>query len=112
MDYSEPRAYHLIQLLECIGKVIEKIMADRLTYFLNKHTLTPFSQFGACKGSSTTDVALTFTHDIQIARNKGLVTSALTIDIKGYFDFVNHKKLLTKMRQANLRGKIDGILPI
>jgi hypothetical protein len=101
-DYSEPRAYHLIQLLECIGKVIEKIMADRLTYFLNKHTLTPFSQFGAHKDSSTTDAALTFTHDIQTARNKGLVTSALTLDIKGYFDFVNHKKLLTKMRQAHL----------
>jgi retron-type reverse transcriptase len=77
-------------------------MADRLTYFLNKHTLTPFSQFGAHKGSSTTDVALMFTHNIQTARNKGLVTSALTIDIKGYFDFINHKKLLTKMRQAHL----------
>jgi hypothetical protein len=63
-DYSEPRAYYLIQLLECIGKVIEKIMADRLMYFLNKHTLTPFSLFGAHKGSSTTDTALTFTHDI------------------------------------------------
>jgi retron-type reverse transcriptase len=77
-------------------------MADRLTYFLNKYTLTPFSQFGACRGSSTTDAVLTFTHNIQTARNKGLVTSALTIDIKGYFDFVNHKKLLTKMRQAHL----------
>jgi hypothetical protein len=31
-----------------------------------------------------------------------LTTSALTIDIKGYFDFINHKKLLTKMRQAHL----------
>jgi hypothetical protein len=77
-------------------------MADRLTYFLNKHTLTPFSQFRAQKGSSTTDVALTFTHDIQTARNKGLVTSALTIDIKGSFDFINHKKLLIKVRQAHL----------
>jgi hypothetical protein len=49
-----------------------------------------------------TDAAPTFTHDIQTAWNKGLVTLALTIDIKEYFDFVNHKKLLTKMRQANL----------
>jgi retron-type reverse transcriptase len=77
-------------------------MADRLTYFLNKHILTPFSQFRACKGGSTTDVALTFTHNIQTTHNKGLVTSALTIDMKGYFDFINHKKLLTKMRQAHL----------
>jgi hypothetical protein len=66
-DYSEPRAYHLIQLLECIGKVLEKIMADRLMYFPNKHTLTLLSQFGACKGSSMTDAAPTFTHDIQTA---------------------------------------------
>jgi retron-type reverse transcriptase len=77
-------------------------MADRLTYFLNKYMLTPFSQFGAHKGSSTTDAALTFTHDIQTTQNKGVVISALTIDIKGYFDFINHKKLLTKMRQAHL----------
>jgi hypothetical protein len=43
-----------------------------------------------------------FTHDIQTARNKGLVILALTMDIKGYLDFINHKKLLTKMRQAHL----------
>jgi hypothetical protein len=30
------------------------------------------------------------------------ITTALTLDIKGYFNFVNHKKLLTKMRQAHL----------
>jgi hypothetical protein len=77
-------------------------MTDRLTYFLNKHTLTPFSQFRACKGSSKTDVALIFTYDIQTAHNKELVMSVLTIDMKGYLDFVNHKNLLTKMRQANL----------
>jgi hypothetical protein len=34
-DYSDPR--RLIQLLECIGKVLEKIMADRLAFFLNKY---------------------------------------------------------------------------
>jgi hypothetical protein len=71
-------------------------------YFLNKHTLTLFSQFRACKGSSTTDTALMFTHNIQTTCNKGLATSALTIDIKRYFDFVNHKEILTKMRQAHL----------
>jgi hypothetical protein len=48
------------------------------------------------------DAALTLTHDIQNAHNKGLVTTALTLDIKGYFDFVNHKNLLSKMRNAKL----------
>ncbi|KAJ4473959.1 hypothetical protein C8J55DRAFT_433411, partial [Lentinula edodes] len=31
-DYSEPRAYRLIQLLECMGKVLEKVVARRLGY--------------------------------------------------------------------------------
>jgi retron-type reverse transcriptase len=77
-------------------------MADRLTYFLNKYEIAPYTQFGACKDSSTNDTALTLTHDIQNARNKGLVTTALTLDIKGYFNFVNHKNLLSKMRNAKL----------
>jgi hypothetical protein len=101
-NYSDPRAYQLIQLLECIGKVLEKIMADRLTYYLNKYEIAPYTQFGACKGSSTNDTALTLTHNIRNTQNKGLVTTALTLDIKGYFDFINHKNLLSKMRNTKL----------
>jgi retron-type reverse transcriptase len=76
-------------------------MADRLTYYLNKYEIAPYTQFSTCKGGSTNETALTLTQDIQNARTKGLVTIALTLDIKGYFDFVNHKNLLSKMRNAN-----------
>jgi hypothetical protein len=69
-DYSDPRAYWLIQLLECIGKVLEKIMADKLTFVLNKYTIAPCTQFGACNGSSTNNAALTLTHDIQNVHTK------------------------------------------
>ncbi|KAH9921828.1 hypothetical protein B0H21DRAFT_671853, partial [Amylocystis lapponica] len=31
-DYSNPRAYRLIQLLECLGKVLKWIVAVRLAY--------------------------------------------------------------------------------
>ncbi|KAJ6609300.1 hypothetical protein B0H10DRAFT_1716976, partial [Mycena sp. CBHHK59/15] len=31
-DYSDPKAYHLIQLLEHLGKVIERVVAVRLAY--------------------------------------------------------------------------------
>jgi retron-type reverse transcriptase len=78
------------------------MMADRLTYFLNKYKIAPYTQFSTHKGSSTNDAALTLTHNIQDAQNKGLVTTALTLDIKGYFDFINHKNLLSKMRNTKL----------
>jgi len=31
-DYTQPRAYHLITLLECIGKLFKKVVACRLTH--------------------------------------------------------------------------------
>ncbi|KAJ6593028.1 hypothetical protein B0H19DRAFT_871656, partial [Mycena capillaripes] len=38
-DYSNPRAYRLIQLLECLGKVLEKIVTRRLSYLAGRHNL-------------------------------------------------------------------------
>jgi hypothetical protein len=101
-DYSNPRAYRLIQLLECLGKVLEKVVARRLTYLVGRHSLIPGSQFGGRSNSSTTDALLAFTNDVQAAWNAGKVTSALTIDIKGYFDFVNHQRLLCELRRKGI----------
>ncbi|KAJ7693986.1 hypothetical protein B0H16DRAFT_1232953, partial [Mycena metata] len=38
-NYSNPRAYRLIQLLECLGKILEKIVARRLSYLAGRHNL-------------------------------------------------------------------------
>ena len=96
-DYSNPRAYRLIQLEECLGKVLESVIARRLSHMIHTHNLVPATQFGSRPGSSTVDAALTFTHDIEAARNHSLVTTSLTLDIKGFFDYVNHDKLTTIM---------------
>ena len=101
-DYSNPRAYRLITLLECLGKILEKIVARRLTFLAGKLGLIPPNQFGGRSNSSTADAILTFINDVQAAWNHGLVTSALTFDIKGYFDFVNHDRLLQELRRKHL----------
>jgi ribonuclease HI len=101
-DYSEPRAYRFIQLLECLGKILEKMMATRLSHYINTHKLVSAMQFGARPGSSTTDASLTFIHDIEAARNHGYPTTALTFDIKGFFDFVNHRRLLHIMKTSGI----------
>lgn len=101
-DYSKPRAYRLITLLECLGKVIEKVVARRLAYYAGKFGLVPPEQFGGCANTSTTDAVLTFTHDVHAAWNSGRAVSALTFDIKGYFDFVNHNRLLRVLRDQRI----------
>ena len=77
-DYSNPRAYRLITLFKCLGKVLERIIAKRLTFLARKYDLVPTNQFGGRSNSSTNNAILTFTNDIQTAWNHGKVTTALT----------------------------------
>jgi len=63
-DYTQPRVYHLITLLECIGKLLEKVVARRLTYLTGQYNFISGSQFGGRANFSTSDAILTFVHDI------------------------------------------------
>lgn len=101
-DYSKPRAWRLVHLLSTTGKWIEKVVANRLIYYGVRHNLIPQSQFGAMPGRSTVDAALCLTHDIKAADNHDLVTSALTFDITGYFDNVNHARLIKILRSKGI----------
>ena len=101
-DYSNPRAYRLITLLECLAKILECIVANRLTFLTGQLNLVPPNQFGGRSNSSTDDAILSFITDIQAAWSQGKVTSALTFDIKGYFDFVNHNRLLHELRRKHI----------
>ena len=101
-DYSNPRAYRLITLLECLAKILERIVANRLTFLAGSLNLVPPNQFGGRSNSSTDDAITTFISDVQTAWSHGKVTSALTFDIKGYFDFVNHDRLLCELRRKHI----------
>jgi len=94
-DYSNPHAWRLIHLLSTMGKWIEKVIATR-------HRLIPSTQFRAMPGKSTTDAALCLAHDVHAANNHSLYTSLITFDITGYFDHVNHNRLLAVLRNKGI----------
>ena len=85
-----------------MGKLLEKVVACRLTYLTGRYNLISGSQFGGRANFFTSDAILTFVHDIHNSWNHGLATSALTFDIKGYFDFVNYERLLNKMKKRRI----------
>ena len=62
-----PRSYRPISLLECLGKLLEKLMAARITYEVGRFNLVPTNQFGGRDKSSVIDASLSLTHDIQAA---------------------------------------------
>ena len=105
-DMALPKSHHPIQLIECLGKLIEKIVARRVTYDLGRYDLLPFNQFGSRTNSSCLDTALALTHNIQTARSKGLVSTFLAVDIKGFFDHVDHDCLVTVLRYLGFPPQI------
>jgi hypothetical protein len=93
-DYTLAKNFRPISLLECLSKLLEKIVAKLIYREMNKHTLVPTSQFGGWDVSSTLDAGLTLLHDIQAAHRAGRRTGMLLFDIQGYFDHINHERLI------------------
>ena len=57
-DYSKLCMYRLIQLLEVLGKTLERIQARRLAFFTAKYCLFPSTQYGGITGRSAQDTIL------------------------------------------------------
>ena len=93
-DETVPKTYRVISLLNCLGKTAEKIIANRLSYLAENTDLLYPEQIGGRIQKSAIDAALALTHDIELARNRGLKSSALLLDIKGAFDHVSKNQLL------------------
>ena len=93
-SYADPKAWRPIQLLECMGKLVEKIVARRIIYDLGRHNLSPMEQFGGRSNSSCYDAAISLTHDIQMAKKNKLISSFLAVDVKGFFDHIHHDRLI------------------
>lgn len=49
--------------------------------------------------ASCIDAGLSLTHDIESALNRGHTASLLTVDVKGFFDNINHRHLLFTLHQ-------------
>lgn len=97
-DASNPRAYRPITLEETFGKLLEKVIARRLNYHANEGQALPSNQFGTRSLSGVTDASQSLLQDIEWARANHLKTSALAVDVQGFFDKVHPAILYSELR--------------
>ncbi len=88
-NWSEPKSYRIIFLLNCLGKIAEKIIAARLVYLAETTDLLHFDQIGGRRKKSVIDAVMILIYDIQLAKQDKKVISVLFIDVKGVFDHVS-----------------------
>jgi hypothetical protein len=94
LDYTLPKAYRPISLLECIAKLLEKIVACHLLSDVNSFSLIPTNQFGSHDYSSAVDTILATTHNAKCCIKSNHVGTLVLFDIQGYFDNISIPCLL------------------
>ena len=104
-DAKLTKSYRPISLTSCMGKLLEKIVATRLSYILEQRGLLNDAQAGFRPNRNTSDQVLRLTQSAtdQIhQKSGGNATIATFYDCEKAFDKVWRKGLLFKMQQLDI----------
>ncbi|KAI1004438.1 hypothetical protein K3495_g3774 [Podosphaera aphanis] len=87
-----------------MGKLLEKLVANRISDAAEKYSLLPDEQMGARPKRSSISAVELLTEQIHTiwGKSKKRVASLLSLDISGAFDNVSHERLLHNLRQKDI----------
>ena len=102
---SLPENYRPISLLDCFGKILERLIYKQMFSFITKYSILFIYQYGFRHGHSTTLALIDIIDTIKKRLDNGDYGIGIFIDIKKKaFDTVNHEILLTKLEHYGFRG--------
>jgi hypothetical protein len=101
-DYTKAKAWRPISLLPTLGKVLEAVVADRLSYAVETHALLPTNHFGARKQRSTEQALILLQERIYKAWRQRKVLSLVSFDVKGAYNGVYKERLLQRLRARRI----------
>jgi hypothetical protein len=103
-DYAIPKAYRIIFLLNCLQKIIEKVVMELLSNTIEP--CLPTGQFGCRKQRSVANAAACLTRRVYDSWNKGQIAGAILIDVKGVFDHVSRAQLTKHMEELQTDAQL------
>ena len=97
---SDPSNYRPISVTSCLGKVLERIITNRLYLFLTKKGFLCKQQSGFRKNRRTADNLVFFTQKVSESLIRGKKVCSLFFDISQAFDKVWHSGIIYKLSKA------------
>ena len=89
-DYTIPKSYRPIALLNTTGKLLTKIIAHRMQFDAAAFSLLHEGQCGGVQKHATIDAGLSLLDFINTNRERGWHVSVCAIDVAQFFPSINH----------------------
>ena len=110
-NYTQPKLYRPIALLNTLGKALEAILANRLTYLADTYHLLPSGHTGGRKLTSTDHAIHLLLQSIHKAwADKKVASLLLLLDVTGAFDNVSRLRLLHNLKKRRVDHRIIALI--
>ena len=105
--YDSPKFFYSIMLLNTLGKLIEKVIGERIQFYTISNNFVHPHQFGRLKKYSTFNVSMFLTYIIRSRWVKNIQTSTLAFYIIQFFPLLNHWLLSLILDKAGFHSKVS-----
>ncbi len=105
-DCTNPGNYRPIALTSNVGKIMEKIVNERLMYHVENNNFFSKYQSGFRRGRNTMDPAVCLEHEIRKAQINRESVVAVFFDIEKAYDMMWREGLLIKLCKLGIKGQM------
>jgi ribonuclease HI len=98
----ENSSFRPISLLPVIGKVFDKLITNRLTFFLHSKSLLSSNQFGFTRQKSTSGALQLITDTVRYFKCNKFFSAIISLDVKKAFDSAQWNKILQQLIQFGI----------
>ena len=105
-DTTNPENIRPISFLSCLGKLLEKLVFNRLYWLTEKNNILNATQCGFRKNHTSLDQVIKLELFIRTKLKAKQHTLVLFIDISKAFDSIHHGALIHKLKCLGLKGAL------
>ena len=110
-DLSSAKNYRPISLLSCLGKLFERLLAGRLSKYIEQKGLFNKNQSGYRKGKMSSDHLLRLVEESHVGFREGEEMAGLFLDAEAAFNKCWHDGIRCKLnKNLNLLDRLVRVL--
>ena len=107
LDPTDLSNFRPISKLPFLSKILEKVVSEQLSFFLDQNNISEKFQSGFRKHHSTETALLKVSSDIMMSADSGKCTVLVLLDLSSAFDTIDHQILLRRLRdEVGLSGSV------